>query len=185
MKRMLIEGPAAEPVPLAEMKAHLRLDGDEEDDLVGALIAAARVAVETEIRRVLIAQGWRAFVEVWPSGGLLLLPVVPVISIEEVRAIDAAGGTSVLDPQDYEFATVDGSLRLVRPASNAVRYEIDFTAGYGTSGLDVPQTLRQAVRLLATHWYEHRSAVVMGDMPSSNPLGWRELVAPYRRLLLC
>ena len=51
MKCMLLAGPAMEPVLLAEMKAHLRLDGTAEDDLLGALIAAARVAVETEIRR--------------------------------------------------------------------------------------------------------------------------------------
>ena len=38
MKRILLEGPAVEPVLVAEMKAHLRLDGDEEDDLLGALI---------------------------------------------------------------------------------------------------------------------------------------------------
>src|SRR5688500_14539541 len=134
MKRMLIEAPAVEPVPLAEMKAHLRLDGAEEDALIGALIAAARVAVETEIRRVLIAQGWRAFVDLWASGGLML-PVVPAISVEEVRAVDAGGAASVLDPEDYEFTAVDGTLKLIRPAANAVRYEIDFTAGYGTSGL--------------------------------------------------
>ena len=69
--------------------------------------------------------------------------------------------------------------------TSAVRYEIDFTAGYGSSGVDVPQPLRQAIRLLVTHWYENRSAVVLGDDASATPLGYRELVAPYRRMALC
>ena len=184
MKRMLLEGPAVEPVLLAEAKAHLRLDGEAEDDLVGALIVAARVAVETEIRRVLIAQTWRAVVDEWPLDGLAL-PVVPALSVEVVRAIDDEGAATELDEGDYEFDPMDGSVRLLDPSPQAAGYEIDFTAGYGESGLDVPQPLRLAIRLLVTHWYEHRSAVVMGDASAATPLGYRELVAPYRRLALC
>jgi uncharacterized phiE125 gp8 family phage protein len=184
MKRILLEGPAVEPVLLAEAKAHLRLDGSAEDDLVGALIAAARVAVETEIRRVLIEQRWRAIVERWPPTGLIL-PVSPAIGVDEVRGIDGEGGATVLAAEDYEFEAVDGSVLLLEPTPDAVKYDIDFSAGYGSSGLDVPQPLRHAIRLLVTHWYEHRSAVILGDTALAAPLGWRELVAPYRRLLLC
>ena len=50
---------------------------------------------------------------------------------------------------------------------------------------DVPQPLRQAIRLLITHWYENRSAMVLSDNPAATPLGYRELVAPYRRMALC
>ena len=49
----------------------------------------------------------------------------------------------------------------------------------------MPQPLRQAIRLLVTHWYENRSAVVLGDDSGAMPLGYRELVAPYRRMALC
>ena len=168
---------------LAEAKAHLRLDGDAEDSLIGALIAAARVSVETETRRALIAQSWRAFVEAWPEDGVTL-PVVPALSVEAVRAIDAEGEATVLDEDDYEFDPADCSVT-IDPVAGAVRYEIDFTAGYGSSGVDVPQPLRQAIRLLVTHWYEHRSAVVLGDSATAIPLGYRELVAPYRRMALC
>src|SRR5687768_8644956 len=66
MKRIPISGPAVEPVSIAEAKAHLRLDGSEDDALVGALVAAARVAVEVEIRQVLVAQGWRVSLDAWP-----------------------------------------------------------------------------------------------------------------------
>jgi uncharacterized phiE125 gp8 family phage protein len=183
MKRILLEGPAVEPVLLAEAKAHLRLDTDDEDDLVGALIAAARVAVETEIRRVLISQSWRAIVETWPAGGVIL-PVVPVISVDAVRAVDAEGVETVLDAEDYEFDPVDFSVTLDQVTATD-HYEIDFTAGYGTSGVDVPQPLRQAIRLLVTHWYEHRSAATFDDPAAETPLGYRELIQPYRKMALC
>jgi uncharacterized phiE125 gp8 family phage protein len=183
MKRMLLEGPAVEPVLVAEAKAHLRLDGDDEDSLIGALIAAARVSVEAETRWALIEQSWRAFVEAWPEDGVFL-PVAPALSVEVLRAITGEGTIVELDSDDYEFDIADGSVT-IDPVADAVRYEIDFTAGYGSSGVDVPQPLRQAIRLLVTHWYEHRSAVVLGDSATAIPLGYRELIAPYRRMALC
>jgi SPP1 family predicted phage head-tail adaptor len=125
MKRILLEPPAVEPVLLAEAKAHLRLDGEAEDDLVGALIVAARVAVETEIRRVLIAQKWRVIVDRWPAAGLML-PIVPVLAIDTVRAIDRGGTASVLPADDYAVDPIVGSVELLRPSPGAVRYEIDF-----------------------------------------------------------
>lgn len=184
IKRELLTGPAVEPVLLAEAKAHLRLDDSSEDDLIGALIAAARVAVETAIRGVMITQTWRACVADWPSAGVAL-PVVPASAVTAVRAIDAAGVATVLDSADYALDAVDGTVALINPAAGAARYEIDFTAGYGSSGVDVPQPLRQAIRLLVTHWYEHRSAVSDDDEGSTTPLGYQDLVAPYRRMTLC
>ena len=184
MKRILLEGPAVEPVLLAEAKAHLRLDGNAEDELLGAMIAAARVAVETEIRRVLIAQSWRAVFDSWPTYGIVL-PVRPALEVDDVRAVDRHGAAIPVAPDDYAFDRADGSVRLFAFVPEAVRYEIDFTAGYGPSGLDVPQPIRQAIRLLVTHWYEHRAAAIAGEVAAPAPFGYRELVAPYRRLALC
>lgn len=184
MQRILLEGPALEPVSLDEAKAHLRLDGDDENNLVGALIAAARVAVETEIRRVLIAQSWRAAFDHWPAPGIML-PVGPLIDVEAVRAFDRSGTATTLGEADYEVRSAEGAVLLFRHVPEAARYEIDFTAGYGASGLDVPQPLRQAVRMLVAHWYENRGAVVMGETWTATPFGYREMVAPYRRLQLC
>ncbi|SER20005.1 phage conserved hypothetical protein, phiE125 gp8 family [Faunimonas pinastri] len=184
MKRMLLSGPVTEPLLVPEMNAHLRLDGHDEDDLVGALIAAARVAVETEIRRVLISQRWRIAFEHWPRHGILL-PVPPLLSVDAVRQIGFDGTTTAFDPASFE---VDESAGIVLPgdiALNGRGFEIDYTAGYGRSGLDVPQPLRQAMRMLVTHWYEHRSATILGDSVASTPEGYRPLVAPYRRMALC
>jgi len=184
MKRILLEGPAVEPVLLAEAKTHLRIDGDADDDLVGALIAAARVAVETDIRRALIAQQWRAIVDILPRDGKVALPLAPALSVEAVRAIDSDGAATELDPNDYSFDAADASVSIERVSPlNAVA--IDFTAGYGASGLDAPQPLRLAIRLLVTHWYENRSAVMLDTNAAATPLGYRELVAPYRRMALC
>jgi uncharacterized phiE125 gp8 family phage protein len=49
----------------------------------------------------------------------------------------------------------------------------------------VPQPLRQAILMLAAHWFEHRSAVSEEGDEAATPLGFRTLVAPYRRMTLC
>ena len=160
MKRMLLEGPAVEPVLLAEAKAHLRLDGDAEDDLVGALIAAARVAVETEIRRVLIAQTWRADRRRLAARRLCAAGRAGALGRGGARDRRRRRGDRSSTRRTTSSIRPTARVRLLDPVAGAVRYEIDFTAGYGASGLDVPQPLRQAIRLLVTHWYENRSAVV-------------------------
>ncbi len=67
---------------------------------------------------------------------------------------------------DYEVDTVAVPGRLVLSGTAPVTVgkavngiEIDVTAGYGPSSLDVPAPLRQAIMMLVAHWYEHRGAV--------------------------
>jgi uncharacterized phiE125 gp8 family phage protein len=73
MNPILVEGPAVEPVSLADMKAHLRVDDDAEDALIEGLVKAARLMVEAASRRLLVSQTWRVLLDRWPEGGTLLL----------------------------------------------------------------------------------------------------------------
>lgn len=47
--------PSAEPLTLAEVKAHLRLDGSDEDALLASLISTAREHLERETGLCLIS----------------------------------------------------------------------------------------------------------------------------------
>ncbi|BAT61227.1 phage gp6-like head-tail connector protein [Variibacter gotjawalensis] len=47
---------------------------------------------------------------------------------------------------------------------------------------DVPAALRQAMRLLIAHWYEHRATA--SDRAAQIPDGVGALIAPYRELSL-
>lgn len=59
MLPVLVAGPAVEPVSLADMRLYLRLDGTDEDELVAALIAAARLQIEAATRCALLCDGTR------------------------------------------------------------------------------------------------------------------------------
>ena len=89
MTSYLIAGPGEEPVSLAEAKAFARIDGTDEDALVGALIAAARLHVESLTGRALVSQTWRLVLKC--VGGLIVpLPVVPAIALIEAPDLASA-----------------------------------------------------------------------------------------------
>ncbi len=60
--------------------------------------------------------------------------------------------------------------------------EVDVTCGYGDAGEDVPEPLRQAIRLLVAHWYENRGVVAVDQAIAMLPQTVAALIAPYRVL---
>lgn len=68
MPLILTDGPAVEPVTLAEAKAHLRVDGTAEDTLIGSLIVTSRLHVEAAMGLALVTQSWSVFLDAWPPG---------------------------------------------------------------------------------------------------------------------
>jgi uncharacterized phiE125 gp8 family phage protein len=190
MTAALITPPEIEPVLLDDAKAHLRIDTDDDDALLTAAIAAARVHVETLTRRCLIEQGWRVYLDQWPRRRIVSLGPAPLISVESVTVYDTAGDPTVVDPGDYEVDTVSVPGRILLSAAVPVAtrqvngIEIEVTAGYGTSSIDVPGPLRQAIMMLVAHWYEHRGVVGHDRAGEIPPVGFDALIAPYRVLSL-
>ena len=77
------------------MRAYLRLDDDAEDDLVAALVKAARLSVEALAGRVMIDSLWRIALDGWPESRVIPLPLSPLIAIERgarIRSGRAGGG---------------------------------------------------------------------------------------------
>lgn len=177
--------PSAEPVTPAEAKAHLRIDHSSEDDLLAGLIRAAREEVERATGLALIDQSWRLALDAWPCSGAVTILLHPVREILSVTAYGPDGEASLIDPATYQADTASRPARMMfaRPpaalrAMNGI--EIDFTAGFGEAGTDVPDLLRRAMLLLVAHWYEFRTAFGPKDQPVGYPAGYDRLIAPFR-----
>jgi uncharacterized phiE125 gp8 family phage protein len=153
MSSILLTPPAVEPLSLAEAKAWLRVEHDDDDALIAALVASARTHIEKETRRALIAQTW---IEAYPA---------PLRQVLAARVYDSAGATQAIDAEAF---TIDGAAApgviafapyaLPRPGRAVAGIEIDIEAGYGATASDVPEPLKQAIRQLVAHWYENRRA---------------------------
>jgi uncharacterized phiE125 gp8 family phage protein len=190
MPSILLTGPAAEPVTLAEAKSHLRVEHNNDDDLIAALIAGSRIHVEMQTRRALITQTWRLTRDVWPASGLLAVLPVPLITLVAVRVYGSDNTAQTLDlaPFTVDKAPAPALLAFAHappaPGRAVAGIEIDITAGYGTTPASVPQPLRQAIRLLTAHWYDNRGLAAVGNAVAMLPATVAALIAPYRVLSL-
>ena len=203
MPMQLITPPAAEPVSLAEAKLHLRVDFDEEDALIQALISAARQAAEMLTQRQLVTARWRMVLDSFPGSGLMgvpagqtftlpghaiLIPKSPLQSVVEIRYLDMAGVSQVMPSAHY---TVDKACEPARitpvfgqiwpvalPQIGAV--SVTFDAGYG-SAADVPEGLKSWIKLRLGSLYAHREEVASMARGRIDPLPFVDgLLDPYK-----
>ena len=193
MSSILLTAPALEPLSLAEAKAFLRVETSDDDDVISALISGSRIHIEAQTRRALITQSWRIAIDAWPDDGRLIVVPAPLQALGAVRVYDFDNNAQALDTA--AFALDKGASELIfapglaapplpAPGRAAAGIELDVTVGYGDAAVDVPEPLRQAIRLLAAHWYENRGLVTTGANYSVLPATVAALIAPYRMLSL-
>src|SRR3954465_15272753 len=97
MPAILLVPPSAEPWSVAEVKTFLRVEHDDDDAVIAALIAAARGHVEALSRRALLVQRWRVVRDGWPTSGLIDPRLGPLRGVIAARVFDAAGHAQAVD----------------------------------------------------------------------------------------
>lgn len=137
--------PIAEPVSLVDMKNYLRVDIDDDNDLISGLISAARERAEDLTARCLIRQQWVFSLDRFPtwwgyeSGSSyffehhhprhhsmfrsdnisIILPRGPVLSVDSITYKDISGTVQTLDPTFYNVDLISQPAR-IRPLYNGV-----------------------------------------------------------------
>jgi len=187
MRLTLLQGAATEPLTLDDVKAHLRLDGEDEDALLGSLITTSRSHIEVALGMALNTQKWRWQADCWPKSGIVELITRPLQSVERIAVRDNSGADTVIAASDYVVDTSGQQGRIARrsgrwpaPGAKLAGIEIDFWAGYGSDASDVPEAIRQALKLLVAHWYEVRNPVLIGSLATHVPDTVSELLRPYK-----
>ncbi|MGI2035310.1 head-tail connector protein [Rhizobium panacihumi] len=185
MTYILATPPTAEPITLAQVKAHLRLDDVHEDALLASLITTARGHLERETGLCLLSQTWRLCLDAWPHDGILRIVKYPVQAIENVTVYDHAGAPLEVSLEDH---LLDGEGRPARlwlrqtpvPGQVMNGIEITFVAGFGETGVDVPDGLKRALLLHVAHMFAYRGVVSLEQQPAGVPDGYERLIASYR-----
>lgn len=192
----LVTPPAEMPVSLAQAKEHLRVDHDEDDDLIEAAIAAAVGHLDGYggiLGRALMPQEWSEYASFWPASRAIELRLAPVLEIIEIRSRDADGVETVLDENAYRLLVpassrpvllfgVDTALPSLSSAPDAL--SVTYRAGYedAEGNPAVPPALISAIKLMVGDLYRFPETVAQGSV-SAVPMSTTvdRLVSPYRR----
>jgi uncharacterized phiE125 gp8 family phage protein len=157
--------PVIEPISLAELQTHLRVDCADEDESLTGLISSARQAVENITRRGLLTQTHDYCLKDWPDEDFIKLPYGNLASVTSVKWKDTDGTETTLTvTTDYLVETNQAKCgRIVLPyaeswptgdlfPSNPIT--IRFVCGWTTAAL-VPSEIRSAVKFAAEDEYYH------------------------------
>ncbi|MEI9803789.1 MAG: head-tail connector protein [Pseudolabrys sp.] len=188
MSAILLTAPAVEPLSLDEARAFLRVEHNDDDELIAALATGSRIHVEAQTRRAMITQSWRIMADAWPETGRLAIRPGPFQEVAAARVYDFDGTARAMDVQAFVPDRGASAIAFIpwtmpQPGRLAGGIEIDVTVGYGDTAVDVPEPLRQAIRLLVGHWYENRGLAALGTV-TVLPSTVAALIAPYRMLAL-
>jgi uncharacterized phiE125 gp8 family phage protein len=165
---------------LADIRAYLRIELDEEDPLLLALGAAALRHCEAFVGQVLITRPATERLNV--SREWQRLGATPVNAITAVAGIPAEGAPFLLPVDSYAIdidANGDGWIRVNQPGA-AGRVDVTFTAGLANDWAALPEAIRLSAARLTAHLHVSRD----GTDDAGPPAAVAALLRPWRRMRL-
>ena len=191
MALRIVTPPAGGLVSLDQAKAHLRVDDDADDDLIEALLLSASAMIEAETQRRYLSQTLEWVLEGWPDRPL---PIAGPgdssdLAITGVRYADETGATQELDPGLYWDRPAGETRKLVQrwftlwPLLGDAAERVVLTIAVTGDADSVPPQAAAACKLLLSHLYQNRDAVVGVESRDSStplPMGVEYLCSPLR-----
>lgn len=179
-------------LPVAEFRDHLQLgsgfaDDGLQDAVLIAQLRAAFAAIEGETGKVLLQKTFQYVVTAWREPNKQVLPVAPVNAVQTLAITDLNDTSTDVAPSAFRLRGDDHtpcvisagwSLPTIPVGGTA---EIVFDAGFADWAM-VPADLRQAVLMLAAHFYENRSATT--DRAIAMPLAVATLLKRHKPVRL-
>ena len=183
-----VTSPAASPITLAEAKAQMRVEHDDDDAIIQRLIdaAVAFVDVQNVLGKAMITQTWAQWMG--PTQSTVRLMLGPVQSVTAIKYYDIDGALQTATLTDFNIfgtptkTTVSPkngfSWPVAQQREDAIK--IEYVIGYGDAASDVPQTIRQALMMLVAQWYENRENELIGTISKTIPFGFSDLIGIER-----
>lgn len=155
-------GPSSEPVTLAEAKLRLRIDHNDEDALIGALIASARESAEHELGRSIIATTWVLTLDRFPTS--ILLPMPRVTDVTRIDYLDDDSVAQIISPAGYQLIAASEFEAWIEPAygytwpttrQQPEAVKVTYVAGWPNAAA-VPSGIKDWILLAVGDLYNYR-----------------------------
>lgn len=164
MMLTLETAPAKLPVDMRDVKEQLRIDSDAEDAALDRLLRVATAYVDGEgaLGRALITQTWAQHVQ--RTVGDVKLQMLPFQSLTSVQYYDPDNVLQTATLSNFEVVGAANN-KILRPKDGFTwpstedrpdAVKITYVAGYGDNPSDIPESIRHAILMLVTHWFERR-----------------------------
>lgn len=164
--------PASEPLSLADMKLHLKLDSgfDDDDDWITSAITEARAELERGANFTYVHTTYRWTLGCWPPYRTFYFPKGQLVSVTSISYIDEDEESRAYTPltvlDDYYVVTDGrpGRARFTKDfdppsvrADDLEPVECIYTVGLGVDAdavaASAPSTI-MALKKLVEHWYD-------------------------------
>ena len=180
-------------LPVDEFKAHLRVGsgfGTDtlQDGVLQGFLRAAMAAIEARTGKILLLRDFSWNLTMWRDLAAQTLPVAPVRAITGIEMVLRDGSRDSVDNGLFwlerdqsrpRVRSVGACLPSIPSAGSVI---VNFESGFGETWGEIPADLRQAVMLLAAHYYEYRNETSLSD--GCMPFGVSSLIERYKVLRL-
>lgn len=184
-----------EPVTLSELKSSLNITSSDKDTFLTSLIKPARIKAEQYTKRYLRVGNtsksaiYRLFLDKFPNEGdrEIKIYMCPVVSITSIYYYNPSGTLTLLDSSYYNTDIISEPARIaesynktwpdIQDRINAIY--IEFQAGYQLSA-NVPESIKQAIMMIAGHFNENPIDVVTGTQVNEIPQSSKWLLDDFR-----
>lgn len=182
---VLVDNPATKVVSVTDIKAQLRIDSSDEDTLLGYYIDAATDMAENYCNRHFITHQYKLYFNEQVNKASLIFPNCTLEEAGSNKPVNWIDANDAAQSSDKAYIDAFSNPSLVYLSSDfpgttlkdnaANTFYFWFNTGYGAASADVPEAIKQAIKLIVADMYYFRE-----DRKRQFPMASQILLQPYK-----
>lgn len=148
------------PVTSEELAGHLRMgeaEATEDAATLQRLIQTTTHFIEAKTRATICTRSFKQTMTTWPIGPIIIQRP-PLQEVTAIKYIDAQGESQTVPPDTYRVDAAIQPGRVTLKPGQSWPTTSDITVEFIAGTDQAPPMLKQAVLMLAGHWYANREA---------------------------